>query len=305
MLILAVLLGVATAVFAILFVLQIAQNKRLSRKLRKLNDENRTQLLTMSFPSKPNEKLVSELNRLILAKEEQSQIFQVKEHNLQQAISNISHDMRTPLTTILGYVHLINQSGISEQERENYMRIVEIRARALKRLIEDFYDLSRIDEGEYQFENTWLDINNICLESLAMAYDDFANMGMEVDINLPSKAPKVFADKNAVGRVFENILGNIKKHGKDKLVVSGKIEGSSLELSFENGSVALSQHELERVFERSYTLSDSRTNENTGLGLSICKALLNKMGHDIEASYHEGCFTITTLFSLRNEESSN
>jgi signal transduction histidine kinase len=200
---------------------------------------------------------------------------------------------------------LVNQGDISEQERDKYTRIVETRGRALNRLVQDFYDLSRLDEGEYQLEKAWIDVNNICLELLAVTYDDFAGMDMEVDIKLLSKAPKVFADRNAVDRVFANILGNIKKHGKDKLVVASRIEGRSLILSFENGSGALSRHELERVFERSYALSDSRTNENTGLGLSICKALLNKMGHDIAAFYHEGRFTIDIIFNLESEENSD
>jgi signal transduction histidine kinase len=302
MLILAATLGTAAAVFAVLFAIQIAQNKRLSRKLKTLNDESRAQLVTMSFPSKSNEELVIEINRLLRAKEAQTQAYRVNEQKLQQAISNISHDMRTPLTAVLGYIRLINRSSISEAERTNYMRIVETRARSLQRLIQDFYDLSRLDAGEYQFDNTWLDVNRICLELLAALYDDFENMGVQADIDLLHEVPKVFADKTAVNRVFENVFGNVKKHGRDKLIVTSKIENGSLVTTVKNGSDVLTASEIERVFERSYTSNSSRADENTGLGLSICKTLLNKMGHEIKAAYHEGYFTISIIWNLESEE---
>jgi signal transduction histidine kinase len=298
MFILEISFGVTAMAFAALFALQMVQNKRLARKLKKLNDENRTQVFTMSFPSKSNKELVRELNRLIHAKEAQTHMFRMKEHKLQKSISNISHDMRTPLTAVLGYVRLVNQDGVSEQDREKYMRIIEARSRALNRLIGDFYDLSRMDEGEYRLENAWVDVNKICLELLSAVYDDFINMGMEVEIDLLSNAPKILADANAIHRVLENVLGNIKKHGKDQLIVTGEVGERSLVLSFENGSAYRSERELERIFERSYTMSDSRANENTGLGLSICKTLLNQMGHDIEASYREDRFAINIIFNL-------
>jgi signal transduction histidine kinase len=298
MLVLTVVLGAAAFAFGASFIMQIAQNKRLSRKLRTLNDEERAQLVTMSFPSKANEELVNEINRLIIAKEERSRAFRVNETKLRQAISNISHDMRTPLTAVLGYLRLINQGGLPAPERERYARIAETRARALNRLIQDFYDLSRIDEGEYRFECEWIDANQRCLELIAAAYDNFTNIGISVSVDLPAMAPKVFADRGAVTRVFENVLGNVIKHGKDSLDVMGRLENRAFILSFENGCAAMSERGLERVFERSYTLSDSRSNENTGLGLSICKALLNKMGHDVEASYRDGRFTIDVTFDL-------
>jgi signal transduction histidine kinase len=302
MLALTILLGIAAAFSVALFTAQVMQVKRLTRRLKKLNDEGRTQLLTMDLPSKPNEELVYQLNRLLRAKERQAQKSRARKRRLQQSIANISHDMRTPLTAILGYVRLLDEGGIPEQEQARYTQIVEARARALNRLVEDFYDLSRLDEDEYQLNNAWIDVNAICLELLAVAYDDFVGMGIKVEIDLISKAPKVFADRNAVCRVFENILGNVRKHGKDILLVSGKVADRSLILSFENGSDALPQHGLERVFERSYALKDSRTHANTGLGLSICKALLNKMGHGIEASYHKHRFAVRINFNLQSRE---
>lgn len=302
MLVLTIVFGASTIIFAVLFILQTIQNKQLSRKLQKRNDERRTQPVTMSFPTKSNEELVKEINRLLHAKETQSQHYRVSELKLQEAISNVSHDMRTPLTAILGYLHLVNQGDPLDLERSNYLQIIESRARSLQRLIEDFYDLSRLDENEYQFDYTWVDVNHMCLELIATHYDDFVNAELSVDIELLAKAPKVLADEKAVSRIFNNVFSNVIRHGVDKLIVSSKVENNQLIVAVKNKSTVMTKSEIEQLFERSYTLSSSRNNESTGLGLAICKTLLNKMGHEIKAAYHEGFFSISIIYNLENEE---
>jgi signal transduction histidine kinase len=301
MLISVIAIGVAV-IFTSLFAMQVVQNRRLFRGLKTLNDEDRAQPVTMSFPTKSNEALTAEINRLIRAKSEQSWVYRANERRLREAISNISHDMRTPLTAILGYIRLINQGGLSAEERANCLRIVETRSRGLNRLIRDFYDLSLLDEDEYRFENAWIDVNQMCLELLAAAYDDLAALGISADVRLLPKAPKVFVDRDAVNRVYGNLLENVKKHGRDMLRVSSETENGALVVTFENGADFPEDREIDRVFERTYTSSGSRSDENTGLGLAICKTLLNKMGHGIAAAYHEGRFSIKIIWHLESEE---
>ncbi|MFC3745224.1 sensor histidine kinase [Paenibacillus sp. GCM10012306] len=300
-----IVLGAAACLFAILYSLQVSQTRRLMQKLRQLNDEERSQLVTMSFPSKLNQELVIEINRLIGAKEQMARSYQWNEKQLHQRISNISHDMRTPLTAILGYLHMLIQNKATDQEKSHYLRIVEKRARALHRLIWDFYDLSRLDEGEYALESTLIDVNEIGLNLLAEVYDDFESSGFQVDVSLPPAAPKVIADANAVHRVIENVLQNAKKHGKNKLRVDSKVESGSIVMSFANESEFITKQELSHVFDRSYTTSSSRTNDSTGLGLSICQSLLTQMGHNITADYTDGIFIITIIWNIESEEYNN
>lgn len=300
MLILTVVLGVAALASAALCVMQDVQTRRISRRLKALNDEGRTQLAVMSLPAKSSERLVEEINRMIRAKAAQAQSFRAKEQKLRKAITDISHDMRTPLTAVLGYIQLIGQGKATAEEQAGYMRIIEARSRALYRLVQDFYDLSRLDEGEYQFDSAWIDVSEMCLESLAAAYDGFAALGMQVDVGLLPKAPKVFADRNAVDRVYENLLGNARKHGREVLRISSAMEGGAFAMRFENGSEPMKKGEIEQVFERSYTSNKSRANENTGMGLAICKALLDGMGHEIAAAYSGGYFSIKIIWQLHD-----
>lgn len=113
--------------FAALYLLQRSQTKRLTKQLETLNKEQRTQIVTMSFPSRVNQDLVREINRFLLDKQETERKWRTEELRLQEMISNISHDMRTPLTAVLGYIRLINTGELSEAERQRYLSIIEAR----------------------------------------------------------------------------------------------------------------------------------------------------------------------------------
>lgn len=296
MLIVTIILLALAALFGVLYCLQRTQVRQLARRLKKLNDEQRTQLVTMSFPSRANQELVCEIDHFLLDKQHTQQVWHREELRLQEAISNISHDMRTPLTAILGYIHLINTGDLSDSERQRYLSIIEARARTLQRLLLDFYDLSRMDEGSYQLQMEPVDVNVCCLELLAELYDDLTKAGLEPDTDLLPNAPKVPADKAAVRRILENLFQNAKKHGGGQLLVSSRLEGGSLILSVSNPCPYISPEQLSRMFDRSYTADKSRTEGNTGLGLAICKGLTEQMGHEIELTYLGGMLTVQIIF---------
>jgi signal transduction histidine kinase len=295
LLVMAIGLGLLACTYAFLQTRNVLQ---LTKKLRDLNAEQRTEHLATLLPSKSNYELVMEINRFIEAQELTSQQYRVKELRLQQALSNISHDMRTPLTAILGYLRLLENPDLPEQERQAYVAIVRERARALQRLILDFYDLSRLDEESYQFLLESVDVNKLCRELLAQAYDDFEAAGMTVTSELLPSAPSVIADEGALARIMSNLLQNARQHGQENLKVSSSLEDQWLVMTFSNGSEPVDEQELKKLFERSYTLSKSRDKGGTGLGLTICRALIENMGHEIQASYQNGCFTIELHFGI-------
>ena len=284
--------------FAALYFLQRSQAKRLAKQLETLNKEQRTQIVTMSFPSRVNQDLVREINRFLLDKQETERNWRTEELRLQEMISNISHDMRTPLTAVLGYIHLINTSELSEAERQRYLSIIEARAKSLQRLLLDFYDISRMEEGSYQLQMEPVDVNGCCLELLAELYDDLENVGIELEVDLLENAPRVLADWAAVRRIYENLFQNAKKYGKGHLLVSSSLTENNLMLSISNTCPYLSPEQLSKMFDRSYTVSQSRTEGNTGLGLAICKGLIEKMGHEINLTYQDGVFTVQITYHI-------
>ena len=286
-------------VFAYCF--QIHQSKELTKQLKKMNDERRTQIVTTSYPTDFNQNLLDEINRLILEIQRKEQNCQAMEKQLQELVSNVSHDLRTPLTAILGYVRLINSGQTSKEETKKYLKIIEQRAEALQSLIMAFYDISRLNENKYHFDLEPVDVTGeLCAEVLAELYDELVkgNISVEADITCHNQ---LTVDRQALRRVYENLLQNAKKHGNGNIYIIDCIdctgEQNELALFISNDSPYMDETEIAKVFDRAYSIDYK--NGNTGFGLSISKMLIEKMGHKIQAYYKDGMFTVQINFRIK------
>lgn len=294
MLILAIVLAVLLVCFILAYAFQLHQAKGLTKQLQKMNDEHRKQIVTMSFPTEANQNLLGEINRLILETQKTEQNCQAMEKRLQELVSNVSHDLRTPLTAILGYIGLINSGDLSEADTKKYLRIIEQRAKTLQNLILSLYDVSRLDEGKYQFHLEQTDVGQVCLEVLAELYDEFEKDGITIEAAIDDHIPNIYIDRNELKRVYENLLQNARKHGSGSIYITDRTEQNTLVLSISNSSPHIGENEIVKIFERSYSIDEG--GGNTGLGLSISKLLLEKMGHRIQAFYRDGKFTVQIIF---------
>lgn len=141
-------------------------------------------------------------------------------------------------------------------------------------------------------------MNGCCLELLAELYNDLEQAGMKLEVDLLPDAPKVLADWAAVRRIYENLFQNAKKHGQGSLWISSRLVSNGLLLSVSNPCSYISPEQFSRMCDRSYTMSKSRAEGNTGLGLAICKRLAEKMGREIDLTYQDGIFTVQITFHL-------
>lgn len=213
-------------------------------------------------------------------------------------VTGISHDLRTPLTSILGYLQLLEDESLSPEERRQYLSIIEGRAKTLQSLITAFYDLSRIEGGEYPLERERVDLYRVLSELIAEFYNDFERSGFAVEVDLKEGLPPVWADSGAVLRIFTNLVGNALKHGKTFLTIRLYRAGDKLVTEFSNDGTGLTQEDVAHMFERFYTADKTRSGQNTGLGMSIVQALARQMGHDTQAELKEDVFTARVLWSL-------
>lgn len=166
------------------------------------------------------------------------------------------------------------------------------RARVLQDLITAFYDLSRIEGGEYPLDLQPVDLRRALEPLLAGFYEDFERAGFQVTVELDEHLPPVLADPGAVTRILTNLIGNALKHGRAALTIRLYASGGQLVTAFSNNAPGLSPEDLSRVFERFYTADQMRTGQNTGLGLAIVKALAQRMGHTPFAELDDGTFTV-------------
>ena len=267
-------------------------------QLRERERSGSTTRVGLKAPHPAAEQLLLEVNRLLELRQAERSEFHRREEALRRQIANVSHDLRTPLTSILGYLQLLAGEELGEAERREYLAIVEGRARTLQTLIATFYDLSRIEGGEYPLELQSVDLRRSLEPLLAGFYEDFEQAGFQVTVELMESPPAVSADPGAVTRILTNLIGNALKHGSKTLDIRLYQEGQTLVTAFSNDAPELTQEDLPRVFERFYTADQMRTGQNTGLGLAIVKALSEQMGHTAFADLKDGVFTVGVRWKL-------
>ena len=273
-----------------------AQNRSLRSAARQLRDQETsgsTARLRLAMSNRAAEDLLEEVDRLRQARQADQTRWREQEQSIRRQIANISHDLRTPLTSILGYLQLLEDPDLPEEERREYLAVVESRARALQSLITSFYDLSRLEGGEYPLKREPVDLHAALSGLLASFYNDFTDGGFDVDVDLADGLPPVWADQGAVLRIFTNLLRNALDHGGEKLEVRLFREGERVVTSFRNGCQGLAEEDLPHVFDRFYTADKTRTGRNTGLGLAIVKTLTQQMGGEASAALEGEQFTVT------------
>lgn len=249
--------------------------------------------IDLKVPHPAAEELLGEMNRLLERRQAEQTECRRREEAQRRQIANVSHDLRTPLTSILGYLQLLEDETLTEAERREYLTVVEGRARTLQTLIASFYDLSRIEGGEYALTREPVDLYTVLSELLAEFYGDFESSGLAVEVDLAENLPPVWGDRGAVVRVFTNLIGNALNHGTGELSIRLARSGTGVRASFTNGVDGLKEEDMEHVFDRFYTADRNRTGGSTGLGLAIVKALVEQMGHTVRAELADGQFTVS------------
>ena len=267
--------------------------KEAAAQLEELVRGDSTTRLRMAVPNRAAEELLEEVNRLLEQRREDQSHWLERERSLRQQIANVSHDLRTPLTSILGYLQLMEGEDLPEEERREYLAVVESRARALQSLITGFYDLSRLEGGEFPLNREPVNLYASLSGLLAAFYGDFTEKGFDMTVELEEHLPPVLADSGGVLRVFTNLIRNALDHGRGRMIIKLYREGEQVVSLFSNETDELTEEDLPRVFDRFFTSDKMRTGRNTGLGLAIVKALAEQMGCRVEADLRNGYFSIS------------
>ena len=302
MAVLAVILALVCLALAFGFY-TLEKNLRLAKKQLEAAKKGETGTrIDLDSPNRAAEALFVSINELLDLRGAEEADYRRRERALRQQIANVSHDLRTPLTSILGYLQLLESGTLSEEERKEYLAVVEGRARTLQELIGSFYDLSRIEGGEYPLEREQVDLYRMLSELAAEFYGDFQRAGMAVEVELEKDLPFVWGDGGAVLRILTNLVGNALKHGSKFLTIRLYREGDHLVTSFANDGAGLTQEDVAHVFDRFYTADKTRSGQNTGLGMSIVRALARQMGHEASAELRDGVFTARVLWKLSENQ---
>lgn len=229
------------------------------------------------------ENIVSKINSVYAENEKVLAEKAEDEEEIKISIANITHDLRTPLTSIMGYIQLLKDGSTTEEERSEYIDIIEKRTFVLRELISKFYDLSRLESGDYDFQYSNVNLENLLCETMALYYKDFIDGGIEPVLDIKNIKDSIISDKVVIERVFSNLISNMLKYSDGYIKISLLEKKDYIITEFINNSSNLKLEEIKKIFERTFTVDKSRNGNSTGLGLYITKIMIEKLGHEITA----------------------
>ncbi len=217
---------------------------------------------------------------------------------LRETIANLSHDIRTPLTSLDGYFQLLCAPDIPQEKKEYYAGIIKSRISSLNDMLDELFTYARLQDPNYELETSAMDITSVTAETVISFYDEIHKSGKEPVISIPEEPLVVNADRGSYVRVVQNIIKNALVHGKDLDVRLWSEEGRvvfscSDEILEEEKAI-----DAERVFDRFYKSNHARGSKGSGLGLAISKELTERMGGKISAECSDNVFTIRVEFDL-------
>lgn len=256
----------------------------------KLTTDTNT-VISVSSNDKEIRKLAKNINSQLKILREERLKYQQGNTELKTAVTNISHDLRTPLTAICGYLELLKNEEKSA-DIERYLDIIENRTETLKLLTEELFRYSLIISQDDEIKNEEVSLNNILEESIAAYYGALKEKNITPAVTLTDKKIVRNLDKTALSRIFGNILSNVVKYSDGDLEIVLNDFG---EITFSNTAAGLDETQVAKLFDRFYTVEDART--STGLGLSIARTLVEKMGGQISAAYSKLRLTINIKFN--------
>ena len=251
-------------------------------------DQDTNTLLTLPCRDGELRKLVSCLNQELKQLRQERLRYQQGDRELKEAVVNISHDLRTPLTAISGYLQLLESQDLPG-EAQRYLEQIGNRTEAMKRLTEELFRYSVVMSEALNPQP--VDLRRAVEESLLSFYGAMEQRGIQPEVTLPEKPVIHCLDPAALNRVLGNILSNVLRYsgGDLKAVLS-----DTGQMTFSNAAPGLDPVTAGRLFDRFYTVAAAR--DSTGLGLSIAKDLTQRMGGEIGASYHSGTLTLWLQF---------
>lgn len=283
---LSIVFGAAVIALTVKVYLMKKSMREISEELKEKLSTDTNTLIDISSADCDIRKLAADLNKELSALRKERIRCANGDAELKTAITNISHDLRTPLTAMFGYLDLLDRTELSESARQ-YLEQIRNRADAMKTLTEELFRYS-VAVSESKPELSQICVNDLLEESVASFYGAISERGIVPEINICEQRIIRIADKSAIMRIFANIIGNALKYSSGNLIISLNENG---EISFCNSADNLGLISVEKLFDRFYTVNDG--SQSTGLGLSIAKLLAEQSGGEITAHIERNLLVIT------------
>lgn len=260
--------------------------KEIEKSFSKILRTDTNNIIAISSSDKDIKNLTINLNNNL--SELRGQKLQYKNGNqeLKKIITNISHDLRTPLTAIKGYVDLIEQEKLSNNQKK-YLKVIQKKSNELTELTGQLFEYTKLIDIDVKIKKEECCINEILEETLVSYYSIFKEQDIIPNISICSTKVYKIVNKISIIRVFENILSNVIKYSNGDLKVEMQENGT---ITFSNKATSLDETTVQKIFDRYFSVENAK--ESTGIGLSIAKQLVELNNGSIKAEYVNGYLII-------------
>ena len=271
--------------------------QKISGKLKEITDTNSSERVMVFTENKELMELAAQINHLLENHLKVKADYCRSEIASKKMLSNISHDIKTPMTVILGYLEIMRINGTSTDEM---LGKIEQKAENVMELINQFFTLAKLESGDMDIELSRIDVCEVCRESILDFYGILTNKNFQVDIDIPETSVYVHGNKEAIQRILFNLISNVIRYGADGkyLGISLRTDKNAVFIDVIDKGKGIDKNFAASVFDRLFTMEDSRNRniQGNGLGLTISKNLALQLGGDIIL---DSTPNIKTVFSVK------
>lgn len=296
MLILICFLFVIIFIQSFLFWKYRRQVRDICRQLSFLMKNDSNMLITGDVGFGGLKELMEMLNQLLMRRKKEQKKYLEKEQMISDTYTNLSHDIRTPLTSLDGYFQLLEQCD-DAKEQKHYMDIIQERIHSLKEMLEELFLFTKLKNESYHLELKRCCINRILKQTIFSYYEEWSAKGIEPDIRITDRSLYINGNEAALQRLFQNVIKNALDHGSKGIGISLEGQEEKVLLRIWN-EVQNPKIDPDKVFERFYKADEARSRTSSGLGLSIAKELTGKMNGEISAKLTGNIFCIEIVLKI-------
>ena len=295
--IISVILAIACIALAVHLVSLKSEMRKLKTELELTRNKNYNRQLTVSLIDKDFSSLVTEMNKNLDYQKRMKLESERAERNLKQSVSDIAHDLRTPLTVIKGNLQMLeSEEKLTEQGRE-YLRICSEKSESMKQMADEFFELSVLESDSTEVTLSKVNITNLLMQFIADNEAVIRSCRLNPEVIFPEKTVFAQADEQLLLRMFGNLLNNVVKYAEHDFEIALEVTDNKCIVTFSN-PVNSENIDTEHLFDRTYRADKSRHGTSAGLGLYIVKLLAEKQGAEVSAELKDNVLKISTSLNI-------